>query len=80
MVYVGTEKDVGAEDNMLKLVYDLKPVGYKFECFDDLKKRVETEWKSLPLKYNVIGDCLQKKIDNRKEESKKMKEELDKAK
>eukprot|EP01080_Neovahlkampfia_damariscottae_P003703 gene3703-6592_t len=76
-VHVGSEKDVGSKNNMLEVVYDKKPVGYKFECFDDVRKRVETEWKSIPKQFNAIGDDLQKKIDARKEEGKKQKEELD---
>jgi nicotinamide phosphoribosyltransferase len=70
IVEVGTEKDVGAKENLLKVVYDKKPVDFKWENFTEVRKRVDLEWHRLPKKADVIGPELKKKIDKKLSENK----------
>lgn len=50
------------DENMLKLVYDCGPVGYKFEDFDTVRKRVEDEWPTVPKVYDPISQELRDKV------------------
>jgi nicotinic acid phosphoribosyltransferase len=75
IVEAGTESDVGSKDNLLKVVYDKKPVGFKWADFETVRKRVQDQWKSLPKKADVIGQELKKKIDKRLQEAKMKKYE-----
>lgn len=76
IVESGTEKDVGSEDNLLKLVYDNKPLKDVWDKdFDTLRKRVHDQWHSLPKKSDVIGEVLMGKINKRLEEAKMKKYE-----
>jgi len=75
IVDAGTEKDVGAKDNLLKVVYDKGPCGYKWDDFDTVRKRVNDQWKTLPKVADVIGPELKKKIDIRLEAAKMKKYE-----
>jgi len=66
IVEVGTEKDVGSNENLLKVVYDKKPAkNVKWMTFAEVRKKVETEWHKLPKKADVIGHELRKKIDQK---------------
>jgi len=74
----GTTKDIGAKDNLLKLVYDYKPIDHIWDKdFDSIRKRVSDQWKSLPKNANVIGETLMGKINKRLEEAKMKKYEKD---
>lgn len=48
------------DDNMLKVIYNKGPVGYKWETFDQVRERVETEWHKLPAKWDAISPELHK--------------------
>jgi len=62
IVHCGTEKDVNTKDNLLKVVYDCGPVDVKWMNFDDLRDYVDSTYKALPKKADVIGDDLKVKI------------------
>jgi len=71
IVEVGSEKDVGSENNILKVVYDNRPIkNFVWDSFEDVRKRVQNQWSKLPKKANVIGTELQKKIEKRLTENK----------
>eukprot|EP01098_Paradermamoeba_levis_P011655 TRINITY_DN5015_c0_g1_i3.p1 TRINITY_DN5015_c0_g1~~TRINITY_DN5015_c0_g1_i3.p1 ORF type:complete len:494 (-),score=144.05 TRINITY_DN5015_c0_g1_i3:37-1518(-) len=42
----------GKEDNLLKIVYDKKPVNFPWDDFDSMRKRVDEGWAKLP----QVGD------------------------
>lgn len=55
-------EEVSQEENMLQVVYDCGPVPeYKWETFDELRKRVEWEWNSIPPTSQVISPTLSEK-------------------
>jgi len=50
--------------NILQIVYDKKPViGYKWDDFDTLRKRIETQWKVIPSIHDPISSELRDKIN-----------------
>lgn len=72
-VYPKTEED---SENLLKVVYDHKPLFGIWDDFETLRKRVETEWKRAPKKHDVVSSELKTKIENWKKEQKKVLENL----
>jgi len=79
IVYPAKIEDIGSKNNLLKLVYDNGPVKGAFgETFDELRERVEKEWKSLPKKHDVVSDDLKKKIKDVLEKHKEYMKELKK--
>jgi len=50
-------------ENILQIVYDKKPVNYKWDDFDTLRKRIETQWKIIPSKHDPISSELKSKIE-----------------
>jgi nicotinamide phosphoribosyltransferase len=55
-------EEVSDEENMLQVVYDCGPVeGLQWENFDQLKARVEREWRGLPKTADVVAESLKKK-------------------
>lgn len=64
---ISSESQIGNEDNLLKIVYDCRPVrdsegNGPWETFDVLRERVETEWTAAPKLYDCISDELRQKI------------------
>lgn len=50
-------------ENLLRVVYDKKPVeGIWKDSFEDIRNRVEKEWKTLPAKYDPVSDELKSKV------------------
>jgi len=49
--------------NILQIVYDKKPVAVQWEDFDALRKRVETQWKAIPVGHDAISSELRDKIN-----------------
>jgi len=50
---------------MFKVVYDNGPVKDIFnETFDEIRKRLSSEWENLPKKADVISDDLKKKCQD----------------
>jgi len=50
------------QDDLLRPVFDHKPIANKWESFDELRKRVEDEWHKTPKQYDPIGQDLKDKI------------------
>jgi len=50
-------------DNLLKVVYNRRPVPGVFEDFTTVRNRVQAEWSQRPAKANVISEELSKKMD-----------------
>jgi nicotinamide phosphoribosyltransferase len=48
-------------DDMLKVVYDGRPLEVGWESFDQLRARVEREWTALPRTADVLSPQLRKK-------------------
>jgi len=48
------------DDNLLKVIYNKGPVGYKWETFDQVRERVESQWHKLPEKFDPISPELHK--------------------
>jgi len=79
IVFPATIKDVGSEKNMLKVVYDNGPIkGVFSETFDELRERVNTEWKKLPKKFDVISVELKNKCKDILEKHKEYMKEIKK--
>eukprot|EP01088_Endostelium_zonatum_P013292 TRINITY_DN2775_c0_g1_i1.p1 TRINITY_DN2775_c0_g1~~TRINITY_DN2775_c0_g1_i1.p1 ORF type:complete len:530 (-),score=120.59 TRINITY_DN2775_c0_g1_i1:68-1606(-) len=51
-------------ENMLRVVYDKRPVGGEIwkDSFDEIRKRVEKEWNNLPAKYDPVSEELKGKV------------------
>lgn len=56
------EADVPGE-NMLKVVYDKRPLDIKWETFDEQRARLRAEWDALPSHFDVISPALHAKMD-----------------
>jgi len=64
---------------MLKVVYDNGPIDDAFpETFDEIRERLNSEWKKLPKKCDVISDGLKKKCKDILEKHKIYMQELKK--
>eukprot|EP01096_Ripella_sp_DP13-Kostka_P012583 TRINITY_DN5311_c0_g1_i1.p1 TRINITY_DN5311_c0_g1~~TRINITY_DN5311_c0_g1_i1.p1 ORF type:complete len:519 (+),score=266.95 TRINITY_DN5311_c0_g1_i1:55-1557(+) len=58
-------------ENLLKVVYDGRPVANAFpETFDELRARVESEWNALPAVHDPISASLRTRIQQWIEENK----------
>ena len=49
-------------DNVLRVVYDHGPVENAFESFDELKARVQREWKATPKLHDPVGPEMRAKV------------------
>lgn len=57
------KSEVKDEENMLKVVYDKRPVKGVWDYdFDTLRKRVQEQWKALPRKFDPRSESIQKLI------------------
>jgi len=54
---------VSPEDDLLRVVYDRKPVPNVFDDFITLRNRLQSQWTSFPLEHNPISQELQILID-----------------
>lgn len=55
-------EEVAPEDNLLRVVYDKGPVpGLVWETFDEVRKRLESEWVALPPGVDAISESLRAK-------------------
>eukprot|EP00798_Chlamydomonas_sp_ICE-L_P008160 gene8160-1414_t len=62
-VFPADSGEVSAEENMLKLVYDMGPVkDYVWGDFETVRQRVKDQWTALPLTADVISPTLRKKV------------------
>eukprot|EP00698_Gefionella_okellyi_P019561 TRINITY_DN6007_c0_g1_i1.p2 TRINITY_DN6007_c0_g1~~TRINITY_DN6007_c0_g1_i1.p2 ORF type:complete len:516 (+),score=106.80 TRINITY_DN6007_c0_g1_i1:34-1548(+) len=52
------------EGNMLQVIYDNGPVGHKWENFDQLRARVESEWQARPAHADALSAELHKKAQD----------------
>lgn len=55
-------QEVPEEENLLKVVYDCGPTDYKFDDFETVRKRVESEWHTIPKVYDPISSELRDKV------------------
>lgn len=55
-------QEIPADQNLLKVVYDCGPVGYKWSTFDEIRQRAHQEWPTTPLTYDPISQELRDKI------------------
>ena len=50
-------------DDLLEVVYDCKPINFKWPDFNTVRMNLKLNWKRSPKKHNVISPSLKAKID-----------------
>ncbi|GAX79752.1 hypothetical protein CEUSTIGMA_g7193.t1 [Chlamydomonas eustigma] len=62
-IFPKESEEVGAEENLLKVVYDHGPVkNFQWDEFDIVRQRVAEEWRALPKVADNISESLKAKI------------------
>lgn len=60
---IGSNECVKFSENLLRPVYDKRPLEPSvWDNFQKIQNRLSTEWSSLPLKAEILSDCLKEKI------------------
>ena len=59
---VREDQPASPSENLLKVVFDKRPVDVDWDNFDTIRKRIETQWETLPPKYDVISDEMKNKM------------------
>jgi len=60
------------KDDLLRVVYDHKPISGVWDDFETLRNRVQTEWTKAPKHHNPVSAELRTKIDKWVENQKKV--------
>jgi len=63
-------------DDILRVVYDCKPIANVWDDFDTIKRRVETQWHSSPKQHDPISEPLKQKIKRWVEHQKQVLEQM----
>jgi len=60
---------ITAGKNALEVIYDCGPVAdHEWDSFDDVRKRLQSQWSALPKRADPISGSLKSKITLRKTE------------
>ena len=68
VVYPAATSKASDSDNFLQVIYDNGPVVKKWDNFDTVRARLNTQWANSPPKFDVISDEMKSLISKTREE------------